>query len=175
MAAILNVNHFLHPLDMSARGHLEAVPLLQVAMKKYLSAVHDRRFRQHSSAELSGWSRRSCRICSACFRQSVMRWIARATAVFNIRRSQRIHRGHMRPVIVITICFSKVWPTTISRRCSPMSAGTFWGNIPCTVRWRRLRSYSARLARRRVGLARRWHRRPLCRSERADERDLKTN
>jgi len=47
MAAVFNVNDFLHPLDLSARGHLEGIPLLQPATKKYLTAVHDRRYRQY--------------------------------------------------------------------------------------------------------------------------------
>jgi Zn-dependent protease with chaperone function len=47
MAAIFSVNDFLHPLDLSARGHLEGIPLLQSATKKYLSAVQDRRLRQY--------------------------------------------------------------------------------------------------------------------------------
>jgi Zn-dependent protease with chaperone function len=47
MAAVFNVNDFLHPLDMAARGHLEGIPLLQSATKKYLGAVRDRRHRQY--------------------------------------------------------------------------------------------------------------------------------
>lgn len=41
-----DITDFLHPLDMAARQQLEAVPLLQPAVRKYLGAVHDRRFRQ---------------------------------------------------------------------------------------------------------------------------------
>jgi Zn-dependent protease with chaperone function len=47
MAAVFNVHDFLHPLDMSARVHLEGIPLLQSATKKYLSAFGDRRYRQY--------------------------------------------------------------------------------------------------------------------------------
>jgi Zn-dependent protease with chaperone function len=46
MAAVFDVSDFLHPLDLSARRQLESVPLLQAAVKKYLSAVKERRLHQ---------------------------------------------------------------------------------------------------------------------------------
>jgi len=46
MAGIFDVSDFLHPLDFSARRQLESVPLLQPAVKKYLSAVKERRLHQ---------------------------------------------------------------------------------------------------------------------------------
>jgi Zn-dependent protease with chaperone function len=46
MTAVFNATDFLHPLDMSARQQLERIPLLQPAVKKYLSVVTDRKFRQ---------------------------------------------------------------------------------------------------------------------------------
>jgi hypothetical protein len=36
----------LHPLDLSARQQLEAIPLLQPTVKKFLSTVTDRKVRQ---------------------------------------------------------------------------------------------------------------------------------
>jgi Zn-dependent protease with chaperone function len=47
MAAIFTVDDFLHPLDLSARGGLEGIPLLRPATEKYLKMVHDRRYRQY--------------------------------------------------------------------------------------------------------------------------------
>jgi hypothetical protein len=44
--AVFDVSDFLHPLDLSARQHLEGIPLLQVAVKRYLGSVTDRRDRQ---------------------------------------------------------------------------------------------------------------------------------
>jgi Zn-dependent protease with chaperone function len=46
MAAVFDVVDFLHPLDLSARRQLESVPLLEPAVKKYLSAVKERRTHQ---------------------------------------------------------------------------------------------------------------------------------
>jgi Zn-dependent protease with chaperone function len=46
MATVFHVTDFLHPLDLSARQQLEAIPLLQPTVKKYLSTVTDRRVRQ---------------------------------------------------------------------------------------------------------------------------------
>jgi Zn-dependent protease with chaperone function len=46
MAAVFDVTDFLHPLDMAARQQLERIPLLQAAVKKYLSVVTDRKVRQ---------------------------------------------------------------------------------------------------------------------------------
>jgi Zn-dependent protease with chaperone function len=46
MAAVFDVADFLHPLDTSARRQLEAVPMLESAVKKYLSAVKERRTHQ---------------------------------------------------------------------------------------------------------------------------------
>ncbi len=46
MVAVFDVADFLHPQDLSARQQLERIPLLQPTMKKYLSAVTDRTFRQ---------------------------------------------------------------------------------------------------------------------------------
>jgi Zn-dependent protease with chaperone function len=43
MTAVFDVSDFLHPLDLSARQHLEGIPLLQAAVKRYLSSVTDRR------------------------------------------------------------------------------------------------------------------------------------
>lgn len=41
-----NISDFLHPLDFSARQHLESVPLLEKAVTKYQSLVAERRMRQ---------------------------------------------------------------------------------------------------------------------------------
>lgn len=41
-----NIADFLHPLDFSARQHLESVPLLEKAVTKYHSLVAERRVRQ---------------------------------------------------------------------------------------------------------------------------------
>lgn len=46
MTAAFDVMDFLHPHDMSARQQLERIPLLQQAVKTYLSAFTDRRIRQ---------------------------------------------------------------------------------------------------------------------------------
>jgi Zn-dependent protease with chaperone function len=46
MTAVFDVSDFLHPLDLAARQHLEGIPLLQVAVKRYLGSVTDRRDRQ---------------------------------------------------------------------------------------------------------------------------------
>jgi Zn-dependent protease with chaperone function len=46
MTAVFDVADFLHPLDLSARQHLEGIPLLRPTVKKYLNTVADRRTRQ---------------------------------------------------------------------------------------------------------------------------------
>jgi Zn-dependent protease with chaperone function len=46
MAAVFDVTDFLHPQDLSARQQLEAIPLLQQTVKKYLAWVSDRRYQQ---------------------------------------------------------------------------------------------------------------------------------
>ncbi len=46
MPSVFDVTDFLHPLDLSARQQLESIPLLQRAVKKYLSMVGDRTLRQ---------------------------------------------------------------------------------------------------------------------------------
>src|ERR1700722_11228508 len=46
MSAAFDVSDFLHPLDMSARQHLESVPLLEKSVIKYQSMVSERKMRQ---------------------------------------------------------------------------------------------------------------------------------
>jgi len=46
MATVFDVTDFLHPLDLSARQQLEAIPLLQPTVKRFLSTVTDRKVRQ---------------------------------------------------------------------------------------------------------------------------------
>jgi Zn-dependent protease with chaperone function len=46
MTKLFDVTDFLHPLDLAARQQLEGIPLLQPAVKKYLSVYADRQVRQ---------------------------------------------------------------------------------------------------------------------------------
>lgn len=46
MTARFNATDVLHPLDISARQQLESIPMLQAAVKRYLSAVADRKNKQ---------------------------------------------------------------------------------------------------------------------------------
>lgn len=46
MTKLFDVTDFLHPLDLAARQQLEGIPLLQSAVKKYLSLYADRQVRQ---------------------------------------------------------------------------------------------------------------------------------
>jgi Zn-dependent protease with chaperone function len=46
MDSAFDVSDFLHPLDLSARQHLESVPLLEKAVTKYQSMVAERKMRQ---------------------------------------------------------------------------------------------------------------------------------
>lgn len=46
MTKVFDATDFLHPLDLAARQQLEGIPLLQLAVKKYLSLYADRQERQ---------------------------------------------------------------------------------------------------------------------------------
>src|SRR5712691_6230178 len=46
MAAVFDISDILHPLDLAARQQLEGVPLLQSAVKTYLSMKTERQVRQ---------------------------------------------------------------------------------------------------------------------------------
>jgi Zn-dependent protease with chaperone function len=47
MAAVFDISDILHPLDLAARQHLEAIPLVQTAVKTYLNVKIEKQVRQN--------------------------------------------------------------------------------------------------------------------------------
>jgi Zn-dependent protease with chaperone function len=100
--SVFHSTDFLHPLDLSARQQLEAIPGLQLASKKYLGAVTDRRVRQEllSSAlrlgpkQLAEYYRMLPPICDAFGIPEPELYLKRGPA-------NAVTMGHTRPAIVL--------------------------------------------------------------------------